>query len=623
MWRKAQIIGVFLVFLFTGIVSATQVRAQTDPPETPGPTPTPLGQAGVPGTGIVFNAEYYQKDKAQYEAALADCGTPSLECLVHYTSTYVAIEWLDRIIGVTPTSTTPDPNNPDSGLFDRGKTVADNSHFQGSFVGGMSHLIGEMYRQPVAQTNTYLADLREGLRLAPPAYAQGLGFAALNPVLNLWKIFRNLAYVFFVIILIVLGFMIMLRKKIGGQAAVTAQQAIPSVVISLIFVTFSYAIAGLLIDMMYLSMFLIVGLFENTAGFQDNIINFDIFELSITLFSGPTKLNFTSGIVETFLAGLTDSVAGKNIIGFIGGLTLSLVIAIVILINTFKLFFELLSAYARVVLHVVTAPIFLMLGAIPGKNVFGAWVKQIVGNLLPFPTVLLIVVMFYFFTQNIGADGASGGFMPPFLFGRGQSSTIASLMGLAIMLALPDIVKHFREEVAGKGGIGELIYGWAKDAGRGAWSNKYVGLGGGLKKTTGKALDLATKPILGVGGAVAGGYYGNRFADEAGLTGWKRGLAVAGGIGAGYNLGVRAPKAVKGIVSGTARQARDSIIKIKTEQFRSNLEGAFTRDAIDVQHEVAESQKAPQGDVPASGYQQQAPSRNASRYPASKPKNSH
>jgi hypothetical protein len=41
--------------------------------------------------------------------------------------------------------------------------------------------------------------------------------------------------------------MIMFRTKVG-QAAITAQQAIPNVVIAMLAVTFSYAIAGLMID---------------------------------------------------------------------------------------------------------------------------------------------------------------------------------------------------------------------------------------------------------------------------------------------------------------------------------------------------------------------------------------
>ena len=69
---------------------------------------------------------------------------------------------------------------------------------------------------------------------------------------------------------------------------------------------------------------------------------------------------------------------------------------------------------------VIFAPIYLMLGAIPGKNAFGPWLKNMVGNLAAFPTVLLFAIIFQVFTSGI-SENNQGGFMPPFLIGNGQS----------------------------------------------------------------------------------------------------------------------------------------------------------------------------------------------------------
>lgn len=478
-----------------GVLSNPQsALAQSSPPATmPPSTPPPSAPPGtIPlGNGNVYSAEVAQEDINSYRAALADCGTPSLECLVHYTFTYVNIEILTRITGPNsaggPTSSNPNGTQT---------PVADN----GGFVGDLSNAIGMMFANPPAATGVYVADVLENAHIVPRAYAQGLGFVALNPVLNLWKVFRNLAYTFFVIIFIVIGFMIMFRKRISGQTAISAQQAIPSVITSLIFVTFSYAIAGFLIDLMYLSMYLVVGVFETVGGFNDNVINYDIFGLMGVLFKAADP-QITADIVETFLQGVISSEKLNAAFSWAGGLTISVIIAIAILIGTFKLFFELLQDYARVVLYVVTAPVMLMVGAIPGKNVFGDWIKKVVGNLLPFPTVLLVVTMFYFFVD--GTPDGTGGFVPPFLFGSGQASTISSLMGLAIILALPDIVKHFREQIAGKGGIGEMIYergmkaaetGWkgGELIPGAAWSNTNKLPWGGLS-----ARNLISKPFFG------------------------------------------------------------------------------------------------------------------------------
>jgi hypothetical protein len=253
--------------------------------------------------------------------------------------------------------------------------------------------------------------------------------------------------------------MIMFRHKINGQTAVTAQQAIPRVIISLIMVTFSYAIVGFMIDLMYLSMFLIVGIFESGAFFDSDVINDNILDLVSRLYFGtgdPFLFGTTTNIVEEMVQNLTNNNFAASALGLLGGVTLALVLAVAILINTFRLFFYLLRYYATVVLLTVASPLLLMMGAIPGNNAFGKWIKQVAGNLLPFPAVLLLLVMYYYFTQS-AAVASGGGFMPPFLIGGGQSNAIVGVMGLAILLALPEVVKHIQETVAGKGGLGEMI----------------------------------------------------------------------------------------------------------------------------------------------------------------------
>ena len=65
----------------------------------------------------------------------------------------------------------------------------------------------------------------------------------------MWTKALNISYVFFVLVMIVAGFMIMFRHKIGGQAMVTLGTVLPKVIISLILATFSFAIAGLIIDL--------------------------------------------------------------------------------------------------------------------------------------------------------------------------------------------------------------------------------------------------------------------------------------------------------------------------------------------------------------------------------------
>jgi len=298
--------------------------------------------------------------------------TPSLECLVHQVFTFASLEFINTTLysdvepnigpdGVITLPTSYDPNNPTQIGAKANKGIL---HATGN-------LIGNFYNYPVANTRIYVADIMNSAHVTPQAYAQGLGFASLNPILDLWKAFRNLAYMFFVIIFMIIGFMIMFRQRIGGQAAVTAQQAIPGVIISLILVTFSYAIAGLLIDFMYLIMFLIIGVFGDTLpNGSENLIDMNIRQVTGVLFTGAVgdigaNSNLVSGLLGSLVA--SESLLGETA-SVVGGLTLTVVLAIAILIGTVKLFFELLKSYASIVLSVVTSPLVLMQGAIPGKN---------------------------------------------------------------------------------------------------------------------------------------------------------------------------------------------------------------------------------------------------------------
>ena len=394
------------------------------------------------------------------------CMTPSLECLVRQTFRFAALEFVNSTLYTefrpnfdsnAPAQIPFDPNNP---------TQVGTKSSQNGILVGMGSLIGQMYEYPAANTSLYIADLMDSAYITPQVQAQGLGFSSLNPILELWKAFRNIAYMFFVVIFIVIGFMIMFRQRVGGQAAITAQQAIPSVIISLILVTFSYAIAGFMIDLMYIIMFLIIGIFGQTLPTGSaNLIDMTILEVMGELFKTSRVAN--ADIVSNLFGSLIENETIEGFLSIAGGITLTFVLAIAILIGTVKLFFELLKSYASVVLSVVVSPIILMTGAIPGKNPVVPWLKDLVGNLLPFPVVLLVLVIFYQFSNLTGA-GNEGGFIPPFLIARGQAGAISSLMGLALILALPEIVKDAKKGLV-KEGFGSMVFNSATDSLKQGW----------------------------------------------------------------------------------------------------------------------------------------------------------
>jgi hypothetical protein len=83
----------------------------------------------------------------------------------------------------------------------------------GGAIGVMGNMIAMLYTPPL-HTGDYFAYLGQNFGLAKPAYAANVaGFESLNPLMPLWSAFRNIVYLFFVIVFIIIGLAVMLRIK--------------------------------------------------------------------------------------------------------------------------------------------------------------------------------------------------------------------------------------------------------------------------------------------------------------------------------------------------------------------------------------------------------------------------
>lgn len=147
-------------------------------------------------------------------------------------------------------------------------TTKEGAYIPGGAMKSMAGLITSLSSPPVS-THEYFAYLGRKLNLVSPAYAQGFGYEALNSLLNLWNAFKNLSYVFFIIVFVVTGFAIMFRAKIDPQTVINMQNALPRIVVGLILVTFSYAIAGLFVDLIYVIFFLMVSAVQAFGGITE------------------------------------------------------------------------------------------------------------------------------------------------------------------------------------------------------------------------------------------------------------------------------------------------------------------------------------------------------------------
>lgn len=151
--------------------------------------------------------------------------------------------------------------------YQNGIPVLSKVDLSGGALGGTTSLIGLLYKNPPVRTIDYLASVGQGFGFVKEAHAQvtGSGAGVLNPILNLWGVSRNIAYVFMIIIFVIIGLMVMFRQRINPQTVITAQAALPGLVIGLIMITFSFFLAGLISDMAFVGTN-VVGYYFSQAG---------------------------------------------------------------------------------------------------------------------------------------------------------------------------------------------------------------------------------------------------------------------------------------------------------------------------------------------------------------------
>src|SRR3989338_5012746 len=267
-----------------------------------------------------------------------------------------------------------------------------------SGLGFFTNSIASMIMNPPASGVYYAHRMIENAGFAEPAYAQGIGYTGLSPLLPIWRAFRNLSYVILVVFLVVIGFMIMFRMQVNAQTAITIQSALPNIIITLILITFSYAIAGLMIDLMYFVIMLLISILGKAGlGMVDGDIpqlqswylNSNVgslfadvwYEDTIHAFPqaiwGPGIGGLLTGIGQDWTDGLPWWAAAKSIgllvsvpSFLITGAVSAVLIAFSLLFAFVQIFFILLNSYIQIILGVILSPLQLLMGAIPGRNAF-------------------------------------------------------------------------------------------------------------------------------------------------------------------------------------------------------------------------------------------------------------
>lgn len=368
------------------------------------------------------------------------------------------------------------PCNPDSAqeihLFQPGANST-------SAMEGVGRVIDNMYTNPPNSSIVWAYDQVQRIQnkelLAVYAqdandssfYFPGLGYNLLMPMMGLWQWSRNVVYVFYIVIIIVLSFLILFRQTLSGQAAVSIINSLPSLIISLVLVSLSYPIAGFFVDLIYIGSNVAQGLLissESSPGYEFtdpdsrklnldgqtqsdvNYLQPDDPAISLWAIWGTSNTEIFecsgAGDEEECISNLLPSVEagylkyigsiiklGEDLAGGLLGKVsesglLNLILGLTALMASFRLFMTLLKNYVLLTLSPLYLPWMFLMTAIPSKTK-----SSIINALKPLAAASLSFVAVYVLFLIMVIIGNSNSFSNAALQNVGEFQFTPPLLG--------------------------------------------------------------------------------------------------------------------------------------------------------------------------------------------------
>lgn len=359
----------------------------------PTPPPTTIGCTEGP---------WYEQTPCQFYNKVKGGGTPDTE-IFGERYTYAQINWiinsLSNMIMPNNINSIQDLQNLIQGLIsDNGQSPSLQNYAKLGLPGLLLGGISSSLNNPPASGVQYLANLGSRMQIVPVAHAAnsgGYGYNTLSVVLTLWGVTRNMAYLVMTILLVASGFLIMFRVKINPQTVVSLQTMIPKLIVTMLLVTFSFAIAGLVIDLIYVIISAVFGMLMLPPGVihptslpnaiswftssrYDTVVAYFLFPWGMIMLAG--------GLIGLIPTGFTQAIAGIMVI-------ISLVVIIFIVWNLFKIWWMLVKAQVTLILLIIVGPLQIMLDLIPGQSGFSSWFRNVIANASVFATVPIMFLL--------------------------------------------------------------------------------------------------------------------------------------------------------------------------------------------------------------------------------------
>lgn len=324
-------------------------------------------------------------------------------------------------------------------------------NLSGGALGATTSLIGMLYANPPVRTVDYLGSLGEQMGIVKPAHAQvtGSGYEVLKPILTLWTVSRNISYVAMIIVFLIIGLMVLFRNRINPQTVITAQAALPGLVIGLILITFSYFLAALISDMAFVGTN-VVGYYFSTAQSKppQNLVDAISKKNVLSIFVPFTKVvssDKVAGALSSIWNQLEDPntdrrnpldldpqkvitnlamfmitqlvlpfgglfgapgqiVSGAAALTLTGlfpvqvvSLALAFIAMAILIYAMFRLLLRLVNAFLTIIFLTITAPFQFLAAALPGRQgIATGWILNMLANILIFPAVLAVLYFIAF-----------------------------------------------------------------------------------------------------------------------------------------------------------------------------------------------------------------------------------
>lgn len=223
------------------------------------------------------------------------------------------------------------------------------------------------------------------------AQEESAGLTILQPVREIWEAVRDAAYALFVIVAIVIGFMIILRKEISPRVVVTFTNGLPKLFIGLLLITFSFPLVALAYDVVGVAGSAVVA--NALTDLPEHYGNVEKPEGGVVgAVFGPGAAQFVGESIVTVLYPFADKLengsdevkaaeAFRAFLVFIVFMTF-LIITLVLVAG------QLLFRLAKLLVYTIFSPFIILIGSVPGQEgVLTSFAKNIITTVLAFPVI--------------------------------------------------------------------------------------------------------------------------------------------------------------------------------------------------------------------------------------------